>query len=390
MLAACAREADEAGYPRAVSRPPGARRGDARALRSRPPRGPHRRRLRSPVDRRARTGRRSDRGAAQLLEQTRFLSAAFRRYESRLAECGRSTSTACARVISRRRRHSRSRHLVIAVGDRPCDADGFWPADVTLFTTVPGLARSTSRHRGGAGTAVSRSRAARLRRDRGRGEPATAADADVGRARTTRRRDGVRLPRSRRRARGRGEASRHDARPTAAPRSIARAWWWRGRCRISISRARYFGGRVRSKRSTRCRWRPEPYAAAVDVVLECAAANFTRRALLALLRSPHFRFVVDGAEVDRSGSRGLDRGDGGRALSRRPRSTRGARRVAGRRASSGHGVGRARRRRRAGAAARAARPLADQRRLLRQFLERSRSSTAVADDRRRRAPSRRA
>ena len=44
----------------------------------------------------------------------------------------------------------------------------------------------------------------------------------------------------------------------------------------------------------------EPYAAAVDVVLECAAANFTRRALMALLRSPHFRFEVDGAEIDRA------------------------------------------------------------------------------------------
>ena len=34
----------------------------------------------------------------------------------------------------------------------------------------------------------------------------------------------------------------------------------------------------------------EPYAAAVDVVLECAAANFTRRALMALLRSAAFPF----------------------------------------------------------------------------------------------------
>src|SRR5688572_31678504 len=33
------------------------------------------------------------------------------------------------------------RHLVIAVGDRPFDPEGFWPADVTLFTTVIGLDR---------------------------------------------------------------------------------------------------------------------------------------------------------------------------------------------------------------------------------------------------------
>ena len=50
----------------------------------------------------------------------------------------------------------------------------------------------------------------------------------------------------------------------------------------------------------------EPYAAAVDVVLECAAANFTRRAMMALLRSPHFRFQIDGADVDRASIAALD------------------------------------------------------------------------------------
>ena len=50
----------------------------------------------------------------------------------------------------------------------------------------------------------------------------------------------------------------------------------------------------------------EPYAAAVDVVLECAAANFTRRALMALLRSPHFRFDSNGGELDRAAVSRLD------------------------------------------------------------------------------------
>ena len=29
----------------------------------------------------------------------------------------------------------------MAVGDRPFDPDGYWPADVTMFTTLPGLQR---------------------------------------------------------------------------------------------------------------------------------------------------------------------------------------------------------------------------------------------------------
>ena len=50
----------------------------------------------------------------------------------------------------------------------------------------------------------------------------------------------------------------------------------------------------------------EPYAAAVDVVLECAAANFTRRALMALLRQPHFRFDSHGGDLDRAAVSRLD------------------------------------------------------------------------------------
>ena len=50
----------------------------------------------------------------------------------------------------------------------------------------------------------------------------------------------------------------------------------------------------------------EAYAAAVDLVLECAAANFTRRALTALLRSPHFEFTADGVTVDRPSIAALD------------------------------------------------------------------------------------
>ena len=47
--------------------------------------------------------------------------------------------------------------------------------------------------------------------------------------------------------------------------------------------------------------------------------------MMALLRSPHFRFQVDGAEIDRASDRGARRRDGRAALSRRPRSAARAR-----------------------------------------------------------------
>ena len=51
----------------------------------------------------------------------------------------------------------------------------------------------------------------------------------------------------------------------------------------------------------------EPTAAALDLVLEAAAANFTRGSLVALLRSPHFRFTHAGDEVSRAAVSALDR-----------------------------------------------------------------------------------
>src|SRR6185503_4760737 len=52
----------------------------------------------------------------------------------------------------------------------------------------------------------------------------------------------------------------------------------------------------------------EPFAAAVDLVLACAAATFSRPALVALLVSPHFRFAPPDGEgpVDRLDVAALD------------------------------------------------------------------------------------
>ncbi len=80
----------------------------------------------------------------------------------------------------------------------------------------------------------------------------------------------------------------------------------------------------------------EPFAAAVDLVLSCAAAAFSRPALIALLASPHFRFAPhDGERADRSARRRRARR---RARRRRPprrcRSPRGAGRRLDRRHAS--------------------------------------------------------
>src|SRR5205814_9318713 len=52
----------------------------------------------------------------------------------------------------------------------------------------------------------------------------------------------------------------------------------------------------------------EPFAAAVDLVLEFATSSFTRGSLVALLRSPHFRLGRELTPFDRDAIAGLDRG----------------------------------------------------------------------------------
>src|SRR4051794_28055728 len=51
----------------------------------------------------------------------------------------------------------------------------------------------------------------------------------------------------------------------------------------------------------------EPIAAALDLVLDAVASNFTRAAIVALLRSPHFFFSAEGEEISRESISALDR-----------------------------------------------------------------------------------
>src|SRR5262249_46815619 len=83
----------------------------------------------------------SDRGAQQLLEQTRFLATSFRIYEDQVAASQSLSEHALRAQLAALASPPPLRHLVLAVGDRTFDPDGYWPADVTLITTLPGLER---------------------------------------------------------------------------------------------------------------------------------------------------------------------------------------------------------------------------------------------------------
>jgi len=250
----------------------------------------------------------SDRGAQQLLEQTRFLAALFRIYESRLDESTAADEhTMRANLIANPSAHP-LRHLVIAVGDRPFDPDGFWPADVAMFTTIAGLERIdiVSTDAVLESGYQDRLRLAFVEIDEEQDDTAAHTPTLVvpgeELAFTYRDREdeleGVARRLGSRKATG---ASTAGASLDRVGLVVARPLPY-----LYLAREVFAGAGIPFEALDTLPLAAEPYAAAVDLVLECAAANFTRRAITALLRSPHFTFRVEGVPVDRASVAALD------------------------------------------------------------------------------------
>jgi RecB family exonuclease/inactivated superfamily I helicase len=237
----------------------------------------------------------SDRGALQLLGQTRFLSAAFRRYERRLSESdtidqhgvrAHAIAAAAARPL---------RHVVLAVGDQPFDTGGYWPADVSMLTTVAGLERIdvvTTEAQLEAGY-LERVRRAFLEIDEGVARlpdrvphlivPGTVQTDDGFVFRYRDREDELEGLARRLKTAATADAPSHARTGIVVARPLPYLY---------LAREVFASAQIPFAALDTLPLAAEPYAAAVDVVLECAAANFTRRAITALLRSPHFRFEL--------------------------------------------------------------------------------------------------
>ncbi len=83
----------------------------------------------------------TDRGAARLLQQTRFLAAAYRAYQRRLEATGLLDEHELRRWLLGATFADPLRHLVVTVADQAADAGGLWPADYDLISRVPALDR---------------------------------------------------------------------------------------------------------------------------------------------------------------------------------------------------------------------------------------------------------
>lgn len=250
-----------------------------------------------------------DRGAERLLWQTRFLCAAFRGYEMR-----RDATDAADEHTLRQRLIAEVplrplRHVVVSVGERSVDPSGLWPADLDLLTRLPQLEQIdiVATQRIIAAGLLERlqrfvpgfedvSVSDQLDQRRGSHQPVVGT-ADDGRPYSV-------------------ERDREEELTAVAATVKARGDCELDRCAVIFKRPlpyvylarQVFGGAgLRYHTYDALPLAAEPFAAALDVVFEFVTSNFTRTAVVALLKSPHFVFEADAVPITPSDVAELNR-----------------------------------------------------------------------------------
>jgi hypothetical protein len=279
----------------------------------------------------------TDRGAAQLLRQTAFLGAVFAAYERQLDARGACDEHGLRTAMLGAASPRPLRHVVVSVADRVADPDGLWPVDFTLLSALPDLARvdivateallaSGFLERVHAALPgideVSDAGAAYRESSKTSNPHLVVHSADVRVAVARDREDELAaVARRIKAARRSGEAT-----PLSRQALIVR----RPLPYLYLARSVFGASGIPFETLDTLPLAAEPFAAALDLVLDAVGTSFSRTALVALLRSPHFAFDA------------LPAGDGSRA---RRRAIPGWARSAGGpvdRVGRGHGPGRPR------------------------------------------------
>jgi len=239
----------------------------------------------------------TDRGAAQLLQQTRFLSAVFAAYQRHLVAANLIDEHRLRGAVQATPSPTPLRHVIVTVADRAADPDGLWPVDFTLLSTLPGLDAIDviATEAMLAAGFLERVHAAlpELEEvvDAGRVHRASpvvsfprlavpSPDVLVTMARD--REDELAAVARRVKAGRRGG----DPTPLSRQALIVR----RPLPYLYLARSVLGGAGIPFEALDTLPLAAEPYAAALDVVLDAPASGFARTTLVALLRSPHFSF----------------------------------------------------------------------------------------------------
>jgi RecB family exonuclease len=269
----------------------------------------------------------TDRGAAKLLQQTAFLTAAFTAYERRLVAAGahdehglRESLVISAAEADAAPSAPALTRVIVTVADRIADPDGLWPADFELLTKLPQLTSvdivSTEavlgagflerlhgvlpeleeEHAGGTSLNApvllsppphpsgGAAPIAFSYRDREEELAAVARWLKAERRALAAEGDGA----------SRAAPAHHQgasASPKASPLHRTALVVRRPLPYLYLAREVFGSAGVPFETLDTLPLAAEPYAAALDLALEVVAADFSRTHLIALLRSPHFRFA---------------------------------------------------------------------------------------------------
>jgi RecB family exonuclease len=248
-------------------------------------------------------GAASDRGAERLVRQTRFLVAAFREFERRSAECGEDEHMLRARLMIEAARRP-FLHVVLTATDESFEPSGMSPADWDLLTRIPGLEKLDVVV---TDTMLAGALHERIHRmlpgiEEVRDEAPMAADLPLllippgGSAvhvARDREEEVAGVARRVKHAVRRGElASPGDAALVVRQRLPY----------VYVAREVLRSAGVPCQMSDALPLAAESFAAALDLVLSCASADFARVPATALLRSPHFQLsaIRDVAALDQA------------------------------------------------------------------------------------------
>jgi RecB family exonuclease len=258
-----------------------------------------------------------DRGARRMLQQTRLLGAAFRAYERRMADSG-----ACDEHVLRERLLVEPspvplRSIIVTVADWIAEPNGLYPVDFDLLTRLPGLetidlvvtdATLASGFHQRIHEWLPGLEEVEYKPKFVESRPTLTVPIETPDRPwfLSRDREEELIGIVRRLKANRGEELRQAG---FQPRLLERiaVVYKRPLPYLYLAREVFRGAGVPYQTSDALPLAAEPFAAAIDLVLDFAASSFARAPLAALLRSPHFVFGDEGQSLGRESISALDR-----------------------------------------------------------------------------------
>jgi len=250
-----------------------------------------------------------DRGAARLLVQTRFLTATFEEFERALATLD-GVDEHGVRALALESPSPLYRRVVVTVPDQAADRRGLWTADFDLLARMPHLAAidvvaTEALLETGYYERLHESTLPGIEDvlfDRPAAPPPVLVVPDTRETDThpfiCRDREEELVEFVRALKTSPESAAALDRKAIVFQRPLPYLY---------LARQVFADGGVPYQALDSLPLAGEPFAAAVDLVFTAVAADFTRGALLELLRSPHFAFEHDGRAVTVSDVHALDR-----------------------------------------------------------------------------------